>query len=87
MEKWGYIFQMNCCSHNFMPKMMAGRHAPSPSVGEDYLSRLYTATFIWRVSLYLQVSSSKFHELRYNVAYVLKEMEDVEKKNILKIQD
>jgi len=34
-----------------------------------------------------EVSSSKFHELRYNVAYVLKEMEDVEKKNILKIQD
>jgi len=30
---------------------------------------------------------SKFHELRYNVAYVLKEMEDIEKKSILKIQD
>ncbi|KAJ7325730.1 regulation of RNA metabolic process [Desmophyllum pertusum] len=34
-----------------------------------------------------EVSSAKFHELRYNVAYMLKEMEDVEKKNILKIQD
>ena len=35
----------------------------------------------------LQVAVSKFHELRYNVAYVLKEMEDLEKRNILKLQD
>jgi hypothetical protein len=34
-----------------------------------------------------QVPTSKFHELRYNVAFVLKEMEDIEKRNILKIQD
>ena len=30
---------------------------------------------------------SKFHEMRYNVAYVLKEMEDLEKRNILKLKD
>lgn len=34
-----------------------------------------------------EVPVSKFHELRYNVAYVLKEMEDLEKRSILKIQD
>lgn len=34
-----------------------------------------------------EVPVSKFHELRYNVAYVLKEMEDLEKRNILKIKD
>ena len=34
-----------------------------------------------------QVPASKFHELRYSVAYVLREMEDLEKKNILKLQD
>ena len=34
-----------------------------------------------------QVPVSKFHELRYNVAYVLKEMEDLEKRSILKLQD
>ena len=34
-----------------------------------------------------QVPVSKFHELRYNVAFVLKEMEDLEKRSILKIQD
>ena len=35
----------------------------------------------------LQVPVSKFHELRYNVTFVLKEMEDLEKRNILKLQD
>ena len=34
-----------------------------------------------------QVPVSKFHDMRYNVAYVLKEMEDLEKRNILKLQD
>ena len=28
---------------------------------------------------------SKFHELRYNIATVLKEMEDLEKRSILKL--
>jgi hypothetical protein len=30
-----------------------------------------------------EVSISKFHELRYNVAYVLKEIDDLEKRKIL----
>ncbi|XP_056294784.1 COMM domain-containing protein 5 isoform X1 [Pseudoliparis swirei] len=34
-----------------------------------------------------EVSVSKFQELRYNVALILKEMNDLEKRNILKIQD
>ncbi|XP_071787508.1 COMM domain-containing protein 5-like [Asterias amurensis] len=33
-----------------------------------------------------EVPVSKFHEMRYNVAYVLKEMEDLEKRSILKIE-
>ncbi len=35
----------------------------------------------------MEMPVEKFHELRYNVAYVIKEMESVEKKSILKIQD
>ena len=35
----------------------------------------------------VQVPISQFHEMRYSVAYVLKEMEDLEKRNILKLQD
>ena len=34
-----------------------------------------------------QVPVSKFHELRYNVAFILKEMEDLEQRTILKVQD
>ncbi|XP_043913508.1 COMM domain-containing protein 5 isoform X1 [Protopterus annectens] len=34
-----------------------------------------------------EVPISKFQELRYNVALLLKEMNDLEKRNILKIQD
>ncbi|XP_055959011.1 COMM domain-containing protein 5 [Patella vulgata] len=34
-----------------------------------------------------EVPTSKFHELRYNVAFILKEMEDLEKRSILKIKD
>ncbi|KAJ8015213.1 hypothetical protein DPEC_G00023800 [Dallia pectoralis] len=34
-----------------------------------------------------EVSVSKFQELRYNVALILKEMNDLEKRSILKIQD
>ncbi|KAK2849505.1 hypothetical protein Q5P01_009339 [Channa striata] len=34
-----------------------------------------------------EVPISKFHDLRYNVALILKEMNDLEKRSILKIQD
>ncbi|XP_071951799.1 COMM domain-containing protein 5-like [Antedon mediterranea] len=34
-----------------------------------------------------EVPVSKFHELRYNVSYLLKEMEEMEKRSILKVQD
>lgn len=34
-----------------------------------------------------EVPVSQFHQLRYSVAYVLKQMEDLEKRSILKIQD
>ncbi|XP_077466440.1 COMM domain-containing protein 5-like [Stigmatopora argus] len=34
-----------------------------------------------------EVPTAKFHELRYNVALILKEMNDLEKRSILKIQD
>lgn len=41
----------------------------------------------WTVVISFQVPVSKFQELRYNVALILKEMNDLEKRNILQIQD
>ena len=35
----------------------------------------------------LQVSKSKFDDMRYNVALALKEIDDLEKRSILKIKD
>ena len=46
----------------------------------------YTLT-LSDVYLCLQISVAKFHELRYNVASLLKEMEDLEKRTVLKIQE
>lgn len=39
------------------------------------------------LSTLFQVPVAKFQELRYNVALILKEMNDLEKRSILKIQD
>lgn len=36
---------------------------------------------------HIEVPMQKFHELRYNVAHVLKEIEGLENRSILKIQD
>ena len=48
---------------------------------------LWPYTCVHMTFVIIQVAVSKFHEMRYNVAYVLKEMEDLEKRNILKLQD
>lgn len=39
------------------------------------------------LNILFQVPVAKFQELRYNVALILKEMNDLEKRSILKIQD
>ncbi|XP_071087895.1 COMM domain-containing protein 5-like isoform X2 [Haliotis cracherodii] len=61
--------------------------------GNSVLNRVLEPTVMMEMTLSngrihtFEVPVSKFHELRYNVAYVLKEMEDLEKRSILKIQD
>jgi len=40
-----------------------------------------------KLNLLFQVPVAKFQELRYNVALILKEINDLEKRSILKIQD
>ncbi|XP_033744338.1 COMM domain-containing protein 5-like [Pecten maximus] len=44
-----------------------------------------TRNFVEKKPFFVPVA--KFHELRYSVAFVLKEMEDLEKRSILKIKD
>lgn len=53
-----------------------------------YLNQLWFICMVLSVNscFLVQVRVSKFQELRYNVALLLKEMNDLEKKSILQIQ-
>ncbi|XP_070554256.1 COMM domain-containing protein 5-like [Ptychodera flava] len=63
------------------------------AISTSVLNRVLEPTIMMEMTLSngsihnFEIPVSKFHELRYNVAYVLKEMEDLEKRSILKIQD
>lgn len=63
------------------------------AISTSVLNRVLEPTILMEMKLSngkihsFEVPVSQFHQLRYNVAYVLKEMEDLEKKSILKIQD
>ncbi|XP_073497288.1 COMM domain-containing protein 5 isoform X2 [Phyllobates terribilis] len=61
--------------------------------GNSSLSRALQPSILMQMKLSngeshrFEVPVAKFQELRYNVALLLKEMNDLERKNILKIQD
>ncbi|XP_078458891.1 COMM domain-containing protein 5 isoform X2 [Lampetra planeri] len=61
--------------------------------GKNVLARALRPSVLMQVSLtdgfthQFEVPVSKFQELRYNVAQLLKEMSDLEKRSILRIQD
>ncbi|XP_033103753.1 COMM domain-containing protein 5-like [Anneissia japonica] len=63
------------------------------TISSSNLNRVLEPTILMEMSLSdgsvkeFEVPVSKFHELRYNVSYLLKEMEEMEKRSILKIQD
>ncbi|XP_072303159.1 COMM domain-containing protein 5 [Eucyclogobius newberryi] len=63
------------------------------TVSSGSLSRALQPSVVMQLKLsdgsykQFEVPVSKFQELRYNVALILKEMNDLEKRNILKIQD
>ncbi|EDO40800.1 predicted protein [Nematostella vectensis] len=76
-----------------LPKLDALRWRVDVAISTSALNRSLEPSIMMETKLSngethtFEVPVTKFHQLRYNVAYVLKEMEDVEKKNILKIQD
>jgi len=63
------------------------------SISTSVLSRVVEPNIMMQMSLsdnsshYFETSVAKFHELRYGVTCLLKEMENLEKRTILKIQD
>ncbi|XP_061188295.1 COMM domain-containing protein 5-like [Saccostrea echinata] len=76
-----------------LPKIEQLKWRVDVAISTSVLNRVLEPTILMEMKLsngrihLFEVPVSQFHQLRYNVAYVLKEMEDLEKKSILKIQD
>jgi len=76
-----------------LPKLESFRWRVDVGISTSVLNRVLEPYVIMEMKLsdgsiqQFEVPSSKFHELRHNVASVLKEMNDLERRNILKIQD
>lgn len=82
---------MNCRPQ--LPKLDLLRWRVDVGISTSVLNRVLEPTVMMQMTLSdgrrhsFEVPIAKFHELRYNVSSVLKEMEDLEKRSILKIQD
>eukprot|EP00117_Sycon_ciliatum_P003730 scpid100159/ scgid8396/ COMM domain-containing protein 5; Hypertension-related calcium-regulated gene protein len=76
-----------------LPHLRSLRWRVDVSISTSALNRIMEPSILAEMTLSdgsvktFEVPVSKFHELRYNVAYVLREMDNLEQRNILKIQD
>ncbi|XP_071846656.1 COMM domain-containing protein 5-like [Apostichopus japonicus] len=76
-----------------LPALQQCRWRVDVAISNSALSRVLEPTVFMEFTLSngsikkVEVPVSKFHELRYSVSSVLKEMEELEKRSILKIQD
>lgn len=76
-----------------LPSLQKCRWRIDVAISNSVLSRVLEPTVFMEFVLSdgsmkkIEVPVSKFHELRYSVSSVLKEMEELEKRSILKIQD
>nr|XP_006812710.1 PREDICTED: COMM domain-containing protein 5-like [Saccoglossus kowalevskii] len=76
-----------------LPSLQRFRWRVDVAISTSVLNRVLEPSVMMEMTLSdgtihnFEVPVSKFHELRYNVASVIKEMEDLEKRSILKIQD
>ncbi|XP_058253715.1 COMM domain-containing protein 5 [Hemibagrus wyckioides] len=76
-----------------LPKLETFRWRVDVAISTSSLSRALQPTILMQLTLFdgnlhqFEVSLSKFQELRYNVAHILKEMNDLEKRSVLQIKD
>lgn len=88
-----HIDAENLRSRPRLPQIDSLKWRVDVGISTSTLNRVLEPTVLMALTLTdgrihsFEIPVSKFHELRYNVAYVLKEMEDLEKRSILKIQD
>lgn len=77
--------------HVRLPQLTNLRWRVDVTISNSSLSRVLEPFLLMELTLSngtvrsFEIPVSKFHELRYNVATVLKEMEDLEKRSILKL--
>ncbi|XP_066496194.1 COMM domain-containing protein 5 [Tiliqua scincoides] len=78
---------------NKLPRIEDFRWRVDVAISTSSLARALQPSILMQLKLsdgtahLFEVPVSKFHELRYNVALILKEMNDLEKRSVLKIQD
>lgn len=88
-----HIDAENLRSRPRLPQLESLNWRVDVGISTSSLNRVLEPTVLMELTLTdgrihsFEIPVSKFHELRYNVAFVLKEMEDLEKRSILKIQD
>ncbi|PVD34337.1 hypothetical protein C0Q70_05608 [Pomacea canaliculata] len=76
-----------------LPQLSELKWRVDVAISTSVLNRVLEPSILMEMTLsngqikVFEVPVSQFHQLRYNVAYVLKQMEDLEKRSILKIQD
>lgn len=76
-----------------LPSLESFRWRVDVTISTSVLNRVLEPTVLMEMKdstgkiTTFEASQTKFHELRYNVAYLLKEMEDLEKRSILKVQE
>ncbi|KAI5624697.1 COMM domain-containing protein 5, partial [Silurus asotus] len=76
-----------------LPKLEKLRWRVDVAISTSSLSRALQPSILMQLKLsdgnlhQFEVPMSKFQELRYNVTLILKEMNDLEKRSVLKIQD
>ncbi|XP_065842266.1 COMM domain-containing protein 5-like [Oscarella lobularis] len=76
-----------------LPTLQSLKWRVDVSISTSSLNRVLEPSVLMEMTLSdgrihtFEVPVSKFHQLRYNVAYVLKQMEDLERRNVLKIKD
>jgi len=88
-----HIDQVSLNTRPRLPQIENFKWRVDVGISTSVLNRVLEPTVLMEMTLTdgnirtFEVPVSKFHELRYNVAFVLKEMEDLEKRSILKIKD
>lgn len=76
-----------------LPRLLQLKWRVDVAISTSVLNRVLEPSIIMEMTLsngqtkVFEVPVSQFHQLRYSVAYVLKQMEELEKRSILKIQD